>query len=171
MEPAPPLRVERAGPADLASVLDILEDARRWLIRRGIPEQWPRAAPLEVFARRIERGEVYLASRGEARVGTFSLLWADPPVWGETPDDAGYVHGLAVRRSAAGQGVGPLLLDAAARLVADAGRPYLRLDCWAGNPDLCAYYDRHGFARRGRKDLGGGFVVQRFERGVVPAAT
>jgi len=47
----------------------------------------------------------------------------------------------------------------AARLVADAGRPYLRLDCWAGNPSLCTYYDRVGLTRRGRQDLGGGFVV------------
>lgn len=150
-------------------VLEILDEARQWLLGKGIAEQWPAPAPPSVFADRIARGEVYLARRAGQPVGTFSLLWSDPAVWDDAPDDAGYVHGLAVRRSAAGQGIGEALLDAAAGLVADAGRPFLRLDCWAGNPALCRHY-RLGFRRRGTKDLGGGFVVQRFERPVVDGA-
>lgn len=124
-----PLYIARAQLDDLEAVLEILEEARQWLIQRGIPEQWPRPGPRVVFAGRIDRGELYLARRIDGPVGTFSLLCYDPHIWGDVPDDAGYVHGLAVRRSAAGGGIGAGLLGAAARLVARTGRPYLRLDC------------------------------------------
>ena len=80
-------------------------------------------------------------------VGTLTLTWADPHVWGEQPDDAGYVHGLAIRRDAAGQGIGAAMLAWAGRAVAAAGRPYLRLDCMATNARLRAYYERAGFTQ------------------------
>ena len=76
---------------------------------------------------------------------TLTLTWADPHVWGEQPDDAGYVHGLAIRRDAAGQGLGAVMLAWAGRAVAAAGRPHLRLDCMAANAGLRAYYEHVGF--------------------------
>ena|SRR5579862_207457 len=149
MRDHPHFTIERATLADLATVIDLYEDAARWLVSRGIT-QWRPGDYTQGRARRnIEQDEVYLARLAGKPIGKLTLMWADPEVWGEQPPDAGYVHGLAVRRSAAGQGLGALLLDQAAQRVAEVGRAYLRLDCMASNKPLRAYYEKLGFAHRG----------------------
>src|SRR3954447_9494455 len=103
MADEPVLHVMRARLDDLDTVLALLEDARRWLMYKGFGAQWPHAHPGGVFAERIDRGEQYIARYKEPIVGVFSLMWSDAEVWGYVPDDAGYVHALAVRRAEAGQ--------------------------------------------------------------------
>ncbi|MGH2598180.1 MAG: GNAT family N-acetyltransferase, partial [Dehalococcoidia bacterium] len=78
-----------------------------------------------------------------------SVAWADPFYWGERPDDAGYVHKLAVREDAAGGGVGQEILRWAEERVRHAGRDFVRLDCDADNPRLNAYYRDAGFELQG----------------------
>jgi hypothetical protein len=75
------------------------------------------------------------------------MQWSDPQIWGEQGDDclAGYVHGLAVRRSASGKNLGHSLLTLAAGLTAQKPRPFLRLDGAANNDRLCRYYRDAGF--------------------------
>ena len=55
---------------DLDDVLDILNEAARWLTSRGI-NQWIDGFPRELIARNISRGEVYLARRDRRAVGIF----------------------------------------------------------------------------------------------------
>jgi GNAT superfamily N-acetyltransferase len=142
------LEVRRAGRDDVDEIVDVLSEAARWLIARGI-RQWPDPFPRERVAALVERGDFYLARLGGATVGTLALMWSDPTFWGERPPDAGYVHALAMRRAWAGRGLGGRLLDWAAERVAVAGREYLRLDCLAGNAELRRYYERRGFEPRG----------------------
>ncbi len=92
---------------------------------------------------------MYLALLAGQAVGTFALQWADEETWGSLPDDAGYVHGLAVRRDFAGRGLGRELLRWKENRVSLSGRKYLRLDCTAENEALNAYYRRAGFTYRG----------------------
>jgi ribosomal protein S18 acetylase RimI-like enzyme len=101
----------------------------------------------------VEAGEFYLARVDGGAAATLGLQWSDRYVWPDAPDDAGYVHWFAVRRAAAGRGVGLRLLGWAERAAAAAGKRYLRLDCMRDNPALRAYYERAGFAHRG--DLAG----------------
>jgi ribosomal protein S18 acetylase RimI-like enzyme len=145
------ITVSQATASDYTAVFDLLESARQWLISRGITRQWPTSIPSEILSERIARGVVYTAGAGTLHkiVGTFTILWADPNTWGEQPPNAGYVHSLAVDRAWAGQGLGEYLLKEAARIVAGSGRKYLRLDCWADNAALCAYYESLGFLSRG----------------------
>lgn len=149
----PGITMRRATRADADALMAIFQAAARWLIGRGIQQWAPDQFHREPLIAAIERGEVYAAVRGGAIVGTLTLTWADPRVWGEQPDDAGYVHGLALRRDAAGQGIGAAMLAWAGRAVAVAGRPYLRLDCMATNTGLRAYYERAGFVHM--RDVGG----------------
>jgi ribosomal protein S18 acetylase RimI-like enzyme len=139
-----------AEPADLDTVISILNEAAGWLHARGITGQWQRSFAPQDEAKHIAAREIYLARLDGEAVGTLKLLWSDPEVWGDAPDDAGYVHGLAVRRSVAGRGVALYMLGWAEGMVAAAGRRYLRLDCWAKNTELCRYYERAGFTNRGR---------------------
>lgn len=142
------LEVRRAGREDVDEIVDILSEAARWLLARGI-RQWPDPFPRERVAALAERGSFHLAGLGGETVGTLALLWRDPAFWGERPADAGYVHALAVRRAFAGRGLGARLLEWAEQRVAEAGREHLRLDCLAGNADLRRYYERQGFEPRG----------------------
>jgi ribosomal protein S18 acetylase RimI-like enzyme len=143
--------VRPAGLEEVDAALAILEEACQWLATKGI-DQWPKNLdhPAGPFSRaflteKAERGELYLAWRGEQPVGTLRLQWSDPFFWGEQPDDAGYVHGLAISRAVGGQGVGLALLRWAERAAAAAGKRFLRLDCMAENPALCDYYERAGY--------------------------
>jgi GNAT superfamily N-acetyltransferase len=99
-----------ARTADLDAVLSILKDAARWMVGRGIEGWTPGSFSRRRIADLVDRGEMYLAVLAGEPVGTFALQWSDEETWGAVPDDAGYVHGLAVRRDFAGMGVGRELL-------------------------------------------------------------
>ncbi len=72
---------------------------------------------------------MYLTARTSGQtLGTLALQWSDEEVWGHVQADAGYVHGLSIRRTFAGRGLGHELLRWAEERVALAGKSYLRLD-------------------------------------------
>lgn len=89
------LDVRQATPDDLGAVLELLHGAYEWLIAQSITDQWTRPFPSESIAASIEHGEVYV-TRGEgAGIGTFTLGYRpDAELWGEPPEDAGYVGRL-----------------------------------------------------------------------------
>ena len=159
----------RARPSDLGAVLSILEEAARWLASRGIRQWGPGTHSRGLLASRIGRGEVYLFVLGGRAVGTMVLQWSDEEAWGDVPGDAGYVHGLAIRRDQAGRGMGRELLRWAEARVADAGAAYLRLDCAAENRALNDYYAGAGFRYRGRAHVCG-LEVSLYEKTVGAAA-
>ena len=159
------LEIREARPADLNTVLSILEEAARWHVCRGIEGWSPGSFSRTRILARIERGEMCLAELEGHPVGTFALQWSDEETWGRTPEDAGYVHGLAVRRDFAGRGLGRELLGRAESMAAESGKRYLRLDCVAENAALNAYYERAGFCYRGRVRVMG-LDVSLYEREV-----
>jgi GNAT superfamily N-acetyltransferase len=109
--------------------------------------QWPEDFELAWIEPALARGETWLASWGkEPPTGTITLSWADA-AWFNDQEDAGYVHRLAVRRSAAGLGLA--LLDWAATECLKRGRRLLRLDCVTTNHELRHYYETHGFVHQG----------------------
>ena len=163
------LRVATAD--DLPAVLGVLDEAAAWLWSRGI-RQWPQYFEPQWVLPRLDAGETWLAWQGGEVVGTFTLQWDDAAWSDHRDDDAGYVHRLAVRRSASG--LGRNLLDDAGALVRDAGRHFVRLDCVTANETLRAYYTGLGFEPRGeivihgaagQRLVGGGaeVTISRFE--------
>jgi len=156
------LDVRRAGPDDLDAVVEILSEAARWLLERGI-RQWPDPFPRDRVAALLDRGEFYVARVDGKPAATFALLSSDPAFWGEQPPDAAYVHALAVRRAYGGRGLGERLLEWAEAQAAADGRTYLRLDCMSDNEALRAYYERLGFEPRGEAQLDD-FTATLFER-------
>jgi GNAT superfamily N-acetyltransferase len=126
-------------------VLDILNEAARWLASRGINQWSVDGFPCDLIVGGISRGEVYVARCDRRSVGTFTLQWSDDLFWPGAAEEAGDIHRLAVRRDARGLGIE--LLKFAERATAATGRKLLRLDCFSGNPALCSYYERAGFVR------------------------
>lgn len=148
------MEMVRATPGDVDVVVGILTEVAQWLGTKGMAGQWPPEIPRDFIAACVERGEVYLAMQGDEVVATVALQWSDPDVWGDVPDDAVYVHRLAVRRPHAGKGLGRRLLRWAEEMAGKHGKQYLRLDCWAENPVLVRYYAGIGFDRRGEVRIG-----------------
>ncbi|WP_143230362.1 GNAT family N-acetyltransferase [Actinosynnema sp. ALI-1.44] len=150
--------ISRALPEDLDTVLDILDDAAKWLQERGI-EQWPSSFSQDATWRTqrirsyIEHGLTYLVRLGEASgpVATFTLSKAADPQfahgWPDGPESGGYIFRIAVLRHAAGQDLGGVILDWAADEVARWGKLWLRIDVHRRNPRLHQYYERHGFQK------------------------
>jgi len=143
----PGVTIERATPEDADQFVAVHEEAARWLWDRGIHQWQPGELPRSWVDRTIARGESYIVRRDGKTIGTVMLQWSDEETWGVTPDEAGYIHGLRVRRSAAGQGLGRALLAWAEREITNAGRPFARLDCGASHAALCAYYQCAGYTR------------------------
>lgn len=135
----------------MPAVAEVLEEAVAWLGERGI-DLWQESVDLDEVAGRVHLGQVHVAEIGGRIAGTLQLQWSGPLFWGERPDDAGYVHRLAVRREFAG--LGRLLLAWAERQVATTGREYLRLDCARDVEGLRRYYERAGYRHVGDAERG-----------------
>jgi ribosomal protein S18 acetylase RimI-like enzyme len=131
--------VRAAAPEDVELVGLILDEA----------EEWPRPFPRPELAERIARDELFVVHVDGEPAATFTLLWEDEPFWGERPDEAVYLHKLAVRPAFRGRGLGARIAEWVDRHGAAAGRAYLRLDCLRDNAGIRAYYERLGFEYRG----------------------
>ena len=142
----PDISIALAGPADLDALVEIDASASAWSDAIGRPGGSAPRPLRDIFAETIMRGEAWIARWQGERAGKITLQWEDTAVWGQTPWDAVYVHGLSTHRDFAGKGVGLALLRWAERAAEAAGRSYVRLDCNADNPELRAYYERAGFA-------------------------
>ena len=144
------IRVAPARPDELRMAVGILDEASAWLVGRGLIG-WPRPFPVATFEAMQVLGPTYLAWDGPMAVATFSLHRTDVKFWGERPGEspghARYLHKLAIRRSHAG--LGRELLGLAESLAREGGAVCLRLDCVAGNPAICGYYEAAGFEYRG----------------------
>ncbi|MFJ5995603.1 GNAT family N-acetyltransferase [Streptomyces sp. NPDC092370] len=151
--PVPGLCVRPAAASDLAALVGLRDDAARWMLARGITGQWrPGELDEDHFRRVMADGEVWLGESGGRLAGAWEVWWQDEDAWGAQPPVAGYVHRLMVDRTAAAPGTGRLLLGAAERRVAAAGRTAVRLDCLATNAPLNAYYRAAGYRVVGRKE-------------------
>ncbi|HZC06136.1 MAG TPA: GNAT family N-acetyltransferase [Ktedonobacterales bacterium] len=152
----------RAAEADAATLVALYDEAAAWLTAGGLRQWAPgQFTPVMVVEELRVGHAVYLLRRDDEPVGKLTLQWDDPEMWGERSPDAGYVHGLCVRRAVAGLGVGAALLDWAGQRVRTSGRRWLRLDCMAANPALRAYYERLGFTYRGEAEEGWAALYER----------
>jgi GNAT superfamily N-acetyltransferase len=149
------LSVVRATVGEAGSVLELRDDLARWMLEHGI-EQWrPGDLPLEWIQLCASRGWVYVVPRGTKLLGSVTIVWDDPLIWGERPEAAGYVHMLMVNRDFAGHGIGRRLLDWAEGLIVHSQRLVARLDCARASTSLRSYYERAGYLLVGYKDFPG----------------
>jgi hypothetical protein len=133
------LQFREAGPADLDTVLGVLNEAAQWLVDRGI-RQWYLPFPPRLIENDLEHHRVFVASLDSVVVATATALSNDPMFWGDQPPGSWYLHRLARRRNASRAG-GALLqwVEARAR---DVGIGTIRLDCGAA---LRGYYESAGY--------------------------
>jgi GNAT superfamily N-acetyltransferase len=158
------VRIIRAQQGDLDRVLEILEEASRWLSSKGLETQWlPSPAFRQTIKNNIEHGDVYVVKDVEGTVGTITLQWGDKKFWGDLPPDSGYVHKLAIKRSHGGKRLGLRMLQWAEAKARVEGKRYLRLDCLASNKTIRDYYEKAGFVHV-RDTLAPGWKASLYEK-------
>ena len=158
------VRIIRAQQGDLDRVLEILEEASRWLSSKGLETQWlPSLAFRQTIKNNIERGDVHVVKDVEGTVGTITLQWSDERFWGDLPPDSGYVHKLAIKRSYGGKRLGLRMLQWAEAKARVEGKRYLRLDCLASNKTIREYYEKAGFVHV-RDTLAPGWKASLYEK-------
>jgi len=167
----PALAISTARHDELPIVMEIVDEAAKWLLARGI-RQWETPPPSEAwesFREPLRAGLVYLVrKRGSPdAIGTFRLEWRGGTLWPEDRQDAGYLYTLALRPSHVGRGLGVLVIDWVKDLLRERGKRCLRLDCIASNKRLRRWYEALGFQYR-RTSVDGTYVLALFELDLRP---
>jgi GNAT superfamily N-acetyltransferase len=140
------VRIITADPSEIEIVLEILDEASRWMVSKGFESQWHQGPALrQIIKEGIENDEVYLLKDLHGTIGTITLQWTDRKYWGDQPPESGYIHKFAIRRSQGGKRLGVRMLQWAEAKAKKEGKEYLRLDCMANNRKIREYYEKLGF--------------------------
>lgn len=147
------MEIIRATAADVDDAFDVLCDSCHRVVELGRPiPRWLFTAEGRLHvADKVRDCDYFLGLiDGRPAAGVW-LKWADPAGWGDCAcsRNAGYVHGLGVKREWAGFGVGAAMVNWCADHVADRGVELVRLECDAPNSKIRNYYEALGFAERG----------------------
>jgi protein-tyrosine phosphatase len=120
------LDLQPAVAEDAPDLHALREAAARWLLDRGIDQWRPGEIGLATFSAQTAAGEWFVDRLEGSIRAALRFLWADPQFWGPRPDDAGYVHGLMIRRRHAGEGLGAAALRWAEERARRSGFPPAR---------------------------------------------
>lgn len=157
----------KAQASDLDVYIDLLETVAEWLHSRELsplPKGIYRDS-MDYYADSIARGEVYLAYLERTLTGALRLVPNDGIVWPlVSADTALYLENLLVSRVWSHLGLGREMLTWAERQAAMRGKTHLRLDCFAENTFLQAYYERLGYAEMGQVNARYPFGILRLQR-------
>ncbi|WP_052088244.1 GNAT family N-acetyltransferase [Paenibacillus wynnii] len=160
-----PITIVRGEPSRAGEILLLLQDAARWMESKGIKQWTPGQFNEADIVGYFEDREVYLALEKDEIIGLFTLQFTDPQYWGPRNDDSyAYLHRLTVARSYRGSGLGSKMLYFAADLAIERGLKGLRFDTVAHNVKLNRYYQSLGFHFMGSNDMGGGRLVNLYEK-------
>jgi ribosomal protein S18 acetylase RimI-like enzyme len=143
----------QATEKDIPVLAAILTEANQYKLDREDRAWGTEPFSEEEVKHYMANSTTYVVYLGAEPVGTFALRWDDERIWGEQPSDAGYLHRLAIKQVAHGQNLGEQIIAMAEQEVSKNNRQYLRLDCAEENKKLCAYYEKRGFIKVGRKEV------------------
>jgi protein-tyrosine phosphatase len=150
-------QIRPAASGDAEHILSVTDAATAWLVEHGLADQWGAEAPSSesVFVNRvaswIRDGEAVVAIdpngeiHGYAVTGSFPPPYLDPVVAKRAVEDAYYLYTVASSMRRESRGAGRSLIGWAMAQARLSGATYLRLDCWAENARLRAYYADLGF--------------------------
>lgn len=157
------LHIRQAIQPDTESVAEILGEAARWLEQRGMLMWRDDELVASRLAADVAAGLFFIAEYNQEPAGVVKFQLEDLEFWPDVPQgESAFVHRLAVRRSFAGGKVSAALLNWALERARSLGKKYLRLDCEASRPKLCALYERCGYVHHSDRQVGP-YFVSRYE--------
>src|SRR5260370_14221048 len=138
------MRIEPATSHDITDIRAAYEFARATQREQG-SVVWPDFTDATILGE-IDEQQLFRVVIDGAIVGVFSLAYEDPAIWG--PHERGahlYLHRIARAAQYPGRGLMDVILTWAEQQCRRVGRDGLRMDTWASNALLIAFYLRHGF--------------------------
>lgn len=147
------MRIEPTTHSDLPDIRAAYAHARAFQREQGAI-LWPEFSNESIVAE-IEGGRLLRVMDGDALVGVFSVAYEDDAIWGEHErGEYVYLHRIARAATYPGRGLITAVLGWARAHCRALGRAGLRMDTWASNETLVAFYERQGFRVVGRRRIG-----------------
>jgi ribosomal protein S18 acetylase RimI-like enzyme len=147
------MRVERATAEDLPAIRAAYAHGRALQLESG-SERWPDFPDTAILAE-ISSGALLRVLDGDDLVGVFTAVYEDAALWGDLERHAHiYLHRIARAPTYPGRGLVDAVLDWAQARGEALGLEGLRMDTWASNDSLIAFYGERGFALVGRTRIG-----------------
>jgi GNAT superfamily N-acetyltransferase len=147
------MRVEPATAEDLPAVRVAYADARAIQRAQG-GTLWPEFPDASILTE-IAAHRLFRVMDGGALAGVFSVAYQDEAIWGEHErGEHVYLHRIARAATWPGCGLLGAVLEWARAHCRALGRAGLRMDTWASNDALVAFYQRQGFRMVGRRRIG-----------------
>ena len=142
------IMIKQAAQSDIPIIEDILLDAVN-----HFDDVWSKErVSWERLSREFLADNFYIAYLDDNPAGCMALVDYDPFMWSDIEKgQALFVHKLAVKRSAAGQGISAALLEFAVNKCREKNIQTLRLDCNADKEKLMNVYENFGFTCVNRK--------------------
>ncbi|MEL6867507.1 MAG: GNAT family N-acetyltransferase [Bacteroidota bacterium] len=131
-------------PSDLPFIRQLFETAIAFQQAGGYPV-W-RGYDEAILKAEMKKRQHFKVLIADKIACIFSLCYVDPMVWRERDQaDAIYLHRIIVSTAFKGQRLFGKVLEWAIAHNRDMGRPFVRMDTWANNLKLTAYYQSFGF--------------------------
>lgn len=145
---------------DYPFLVALFDEAVAWMVARGQTGQWgDRPVADRPNGDEWIRG---LASDSGLRIAEANEIPAGALIVGEAPEYAPaidsselYINLIITSRRYARKAIGSTLVGAAIKEGRATNCDLLRVDCWAGAPNLVAWYERQGFKRTDKYDIDG----------------
>lgn len=147
------MQVEPATPDDLPAIRLAYSDGRAIQRAQG-SAVWPEF-PDVVILEEVAAGLLRRVMDGDIIAGVFSVAYQDAAIWGEY--EVGrhvYLHRIARAAGYRGRGLMEAVIGWAIAECLRRQGAGLRMDTWASNTSLIAYYQRLGFDLVGYRRIG-----------------
>ena len=153
--------MRQAKESDTENVMKLLIETAKWFQANG-STQWNElldGVDSHQTGDAIKQGKVFICKKN-AEIDGMVMLLQSPSEWDKAlwaldendPNDAVYLHRLAISRKFANQQVGKAILHWCKTLIHFKNKEKLRLDCIADHPFLNQYYVESGFDYKGERD-------------------
>jgi GNAT superfamily N-acetyltransferase len=162
------VKIRHGQQTDAEAVLALWDAAIAWLVIRGQPGQWgvgpasARPQSVDLVHRWSAGAGLRIAELDGETIGASVIASARPDYVPAISRREMYLLFLVTDRARRGQGIGNGLVRQAKADARAAGSQVLRVDCWAGAPDLVAWYERQGFVRTETFEVNNGWCGQVF---------
>lgn len=138
---------------DISRILEIYEEAKRYMNREGIP-QWTKDYPnRDTVVQDIANNVLYVWTQEEAVLGVSAFIPGRDPtyavieggVWCLQTEAYGTIHRMAVAGDAKGKGISGKMLAALETLCKERSIPSIRVDTHKKNSSMRRWIEKSGF--------------------------
>lgn len=137
-------RIENAVSTDLPMICQLFEEAIAFL-RANHFIGWT-SYDQEFIKSDIERGLLFKVVNNNEIACIFSICFNDELIWREKETgNAIYLHRIVLNRAFSGEKLFSKVLEWAIKFAKERKLDYIRMDTWAENDKIVAYYKSYGF--------------------------